>query len=281
MSAAARRAWIAAYLVGVLAVCLYIGFPSEALRAHVAYRLAAGVPGLSVTVNDVRPALPPGLELTGVGVSRAGVDLVRMERLRIAPELLTLVQEITRYRFEGSAAEGEVNGTAEVHARGEIPFVALQAQWTGVLLERLPALREVYGSRLSGRLEGSLALSEEGALTGKIRVADGQVELARPLFDQKRFSFRTVDADISLQNRTLLLRNGRLRGNELDAELSGTLALGPSAGAGALNLTGRISPHHAFMAKVEGSLPAALMRRRAAIPFKVTGPLNAPAVALN
>ncbi len=281
MSVAAKRTWIAAYLVGVLAVSLYIGFPSEPLRAHVAYRLAAGVPGLSVAVSGLRPALPPGLELTGVSVSRTGVDLVRMERLRIAPELLSLVREITRYRFEGSVAEGEISGTAEVPAQRELPLVSLQAQWTDVRLERLPALREIYGSRLSGRLEGSLAFSGEGALTGKVRVADGQVELGRPLFDQKSFSFRTVDADVSLQNRTLLLRNGRLRGSELDAEISGTLDLGPPAGAGALNLTGRISPHHAFMAKLEGSLPAALMRRRAAIPFKVTGPLGAPAVSLN
>lgn len=281
MSATARRTWIAAYLVGVLAVCLYIGFPSEALRAHVAHRLAAGVPGFSVTVADVRPALPPGLELKGVSISRTGVDLVRVERLKIAPELLTLVRKISRYRFEGSAAAGDLSGTAEVQAQGEQPLVAMQARWTGLLLERLPALQDFYGSRLSGRLEGSLALGGEGALTGKIRVIDGQIELARPLFDQKSFSFRTADAEVGFQNRTLLLRNGRLRGNEVDAEVSGTIALGPSAGAGALNLNGRISPHHAFMAKLEGSLPAVLMRRRTAIPFKITGPLHAPAFSLN
>jgi type II secretion system protein N len=281
MSAAARRTWIAAYLAAVLAVCLYLGFPSEALRAHVAHRLAAGVPGLSVAVNDIRPALPPGLELKGVRIARTGVDLLQMERLRIAPEWLTLVREITRYRFEGSAAAGEISGTAEVQGRGEQPLVAMQAQWSGVLLERLPALQEVYGSRLSGRLEGTLAFSGQGSLSGRIRVADAQVDLARPLFDQKSFGFRSVDAEVGLQERTLLLRNGRLRGNEVDAEVSGTIALGSSAGAGALNLTGRISPHHAFMARIEGSLPAALMRRRAAIPFKITGSLEAPAVSLN
>lgn len=281
MSAAAQRTWIAAYLAAVLAVCLYIGFPSEALRAHVAHRLSAGMPGLSVAVDEIRPALPPGLELKGVSIARTGVDLLQVERLRIAPEWLTLVREITRYRFEGSAAAGEISGTAEVQGHGEQPLAAMQAQWSGVLLERLPALQEVYGSRLSGRLEGSIALTGPGALTGRIRVADGQVELARPLFDQKSFSFRSAEAEIGLQERTLLLRNGRLRGNEADAEIAGTIALGPAAGAGALNLTGRISPHHAFMARIEGSLPAALMRRRAAIPFKITGSLAAPAVSLN
>jgi hypothetical protein len=35
------------------------------------------------------------------------------------------------------------------------------------------------------------------------------------------------------------------------------------------------------MAKAEGSLPAGLLRRRAAIPFRVSGPLDAPGFSLN
>jgi type II secretion system protein N len=271
MSAAARRIWIAAYLAGVLAVCLYFGFPSEALRAHAANRLAAGAPGLFVSIDEVRPVLPPGLELTGVNFSHAGADLVRLDRLRVAPELLTLMRKPTRYRFSGSAATGEIHGTAEIASQSERPLTDLQAQWSGVLLQQLPAVQNAYGSRISGRLEGSLSGSEEGGL----------VELARPLFEQTAFSFKTVDAEVGLHNRTLQLRNGRLRGAEVDAELSGTLTLGPSPGTGTLNLNGRISPHHAFLARMQGALPAALMRRRTAIPFKVTGPLAAPAVALN
>jgi hypothetical protein len=107
------------------------------------------------------------------------------------------------------------------------------------------------------------------------------VELASPVFDQSSFTFRTVEADITLQNRNLLLRNGRLRGNELDAEISGTVGLNQPQGAGALNLSGRVTPHAAFMAKAEGSLPANLLRRRAAIPFRVSGSLEAPGFSLN
>jgi type II secretion system protein N len=282
MSAATRQVWVGAYLLAVLLVCLYLGFPSEALRAHVAHRLSADLPGLTVAIQGIRPTLlPPGVELQGARVSRAGAPLVVLERLQITPELLSLVREATNYRFQGSAAEGDISGTARVEAGKEQRGVRVQAQWAGVLLQKLPALQDIHGSRISGRMEGTLAVNDQGSLTGKLRVFDSQVELARPLFEQKTFSFKTLDADLTLQNQTLVLRNGRLRGNEMDAELSGTLALNPSAGAGALNLSGRATPHHAFMAKVEGSLPSGLMRRRAGISFRISGPLDAPGVSFN
>lgn len=281
MSAAARRFWVGAYLLAVLLVCLVLGFPSEALRAHVANRLSAGLPGLTVSIQEIRPALPPGAELRGVSVSRMGTPLLVLDRLKINPELLSLVREVTRYRFEGATAEGEISGTAQVDAGKEPHGVRMQAQWAGVLLQKLPLLQEIHGSRVSGRMEGSLAVNDQGNLTGKLRAVDSQVELARPLFEQKTFSFKSFDADLTLQNQTLLLRNGRLRGNELDADLSGTIALGASEGAGTLNLSGRVTPHHAFMAKVEGSLPANLLRRRSAISFKINGPLKAPGVSFN
>lgn len=281
MSAAARRFWIGAYLLGVLLVSLVVGFPSETLRAYVAHRLSAVLPGVSVTIEGVRPALPPGAELQGVNVHRAGAPLLMLERLRVTPELLSLVRKVTHYRLQGAAAGGEISGSAQVEAQKEQRGMRLQLQWAGLLLQELPALQGVHGSRLSGRMEGNLTLNEQGSLTGKLRVADGQVELARPFFEQKRFSFRTFDADLSIQNRMLLVRNGRLKGNEMDLELSGTVLLDPPAGAGALNLSGRVTPHHAFMAKLEGNLPAGLMRRRTAIPFKISGPLDSPGVSFN
>lgn len=281
MSTAARRVWIGAYLLGVLLVCLVIGFPSERLRAHVAQRLSAGLPGLNVAIQEIRPSLPPGADLREVRVSFTGAPLVVLDRLRISPDLLSLIRDVTEYRFQGTAAEGEISGTARLAARKEQHRLQLQAQWTGVLLQQLPILQGIQGSRVSGRMEGSLAINDQGSLTGKLRVVDSQVELARPLFDQKIFSFKTLDADLSLQNRTLLLRNGRLRGNEMDADLSGTIALSPSPGAGSLNLSGRVNPHHAFLAKMESRLPSNLLRRRTGISFRVNGPLDAPGVSFN
>jgi len=61
LSPIARRALTAAYLVLATVVFLVLGFPSEALRAYATRRLSAALPGLGVTVGDVRLSLPAGI----------------------------------------------------------------------------------------------------------------------------------------------------------------------------------------------------------------------------
>jgi hypothetical protein len=72
-----------------------------------------------------------------------------------------------------------------------------------------------------------------------------------------------------------------MKGNDMDAEVSGTIMLDAAQGKNALNLSGRVTPHPAFMAKVAGSLPPTLLQRRTGIPFKVSGALNSPGLSFN
>lgn len=282
MTAALRRTLLMIlYIVVVGAVFLYIEFPSEALRAYAGQRLSACLPGLSVGVGAVRPSLTAGLVLADVRISHDQKPVAVLDRVSIQPELLSLLQVRTGYAFSASLGGGEITGRAEVEDAGPAPKLSMNARIGGILIQQLDGLRGIYGSRLSGRLDGHLHATEAGALNGKLTITDGQIELAAPVLAQSRFTFRTVDADLTLQNRNLLLRNGRLKGNELDAEVSGTIALDQPQAAGAMNLTGRVTPHHAFLARAEGSVPPGLLRRRAAIPFRISGPLDAPGFSLN
>jgi type II secretion system protein N len=281
MTAALRRMLLALYIVVAAAVFLYIGFPSEALRGYVGQQLSTSLPGLSVAIGAVRPSLTAGLVLSDVRISHAQKPVAALGQVRIQPELLSLFRDRTGYAFSGSLGDGDISGRVEVDAAGPASKVGLNARITGILIQQVEALSGLYGSRLSGRLDGNLNATEAGALNGKLTITDGQIELATPVLAQSRFTFRTVEADLTLQNSSLQLRNGRLRGSDLDAELSGTIALDPFQGTGTLNLTGRVTPHHGFLARAEGSIPPGLLRRRAAIPFRISGPLDAPGFSLN
>ena len=276
-----RRMLMGLYLLSAALVFLYIGFPSEALRAHVTHSLSAGLPGLSVSIEDMRPALPAGIVLKGVRVYHANVPLAVIDQLRIHPDLFSLWQAKTHYDFDGTVGDGQIAGTAEIDTAGGRKRVSLNARLAGVLLQKLPATQSLFGNKLAGRLDLTLGVNDAGTLTGKLAVSEGRVELATPLFDQNVFSFRTAEADLSLQNRTVMVRNGRMKGNDMDAEVSGTIALDVAEGKNALNLSGRVTPHPAFLAKVEGSLPPTLLRRRTGISFKVNGALNSPGLSFN
>jgi type II secretion system protein N len=93
LSPTARRALTAAYLVLATVVFLVLGFPSEALRAYATRRLSAALPGLGVTVGDVRLSLPAGIALKSVRIAHADRPLAVVDELTLQPELLTLLQE--------------------------------------------------------------------------------------------------------------------------------------------------------------------------------------------
>jgi type II secretion system protein N len=281
MTPAIRRTLMALYIGVAAAVFLYVGFPSDAVRSHVSQRLSAGLPGLSLGIGALRPTVTAGLELTDVRIAYAQNAVAAFDRVRIQPDLLSLFQTNTGYSFTGSLGGGEVTGRAEVDAAGPAPKVSMNARIDGILVQQVDRLRSLYGHRLSGRLDGQLNTTATGALNGKLTITDGQIELASPLLAQSRFTFRTVEADLSLQNRSLLLRSGRLKGNELDADVSGTITLDPAQAANAMNLSGRVTPHHALLSRAEGTIPAGLLRRRAAIPFRISGSIDAPGFSLN
>jgi type II secretion system protein N len=276
-----RRTLLGLYIAVAAAVFLYVEFPSDALRAHVSHRLSAGLPGLAVGIGAVHPTLKAGLELKGVRITYAQSPVATFDRVRIQPDLLSLFQARTAYWFAGSLGGGEISGRAEVDTTGPAPKISMNAKIDGILIQQVDRLRSLYGNRLSGRLDGQLNSTETGALNGKLTITDGQIELATPLLNQNRFTFRTVDADLTLQNRGLLLRSGRLKGNELDADVSGAITLDPPQAANAMNLTGRVIPHHALLSRAEGSIPAGLLRRRSGIPFRVSGSIDAPGFSLN
>lgn len=281
MTPAIRRTLMALYIGVAAAVFLYVGFPSDAVRSHVSQRLSAGLPGLSIGIGTLRPTVTAGLELADVRIAYAQKPVAAFDRVRIQPDLLSLFQTNTGYSFTGSLGGGEITGRAEVDAAGPAPKVSMNVRIDGILVQQVDRLRSLYGHRLSGRLDGQLNTAATGALNGKLTITDGQIELASPLLAQSRFTFRTVEADLTLQNRSLLLRSGRLKGNELDADVSGTITLDPAQAANAMNLSGRVTPHHALLSRAEGSIPAGLLRRRAAIPFRISGSIDEPGFSLN
>ncbi|MEJ5358235.1 MAG: type II secretion system protein GspN [Desulfobacterales bacterium] len=268
-----RLLW-AVYVAAATAVCLVIAFPGRELAAYASARLRAGLPGLEVRLAAVRPAFPPGVALEGLQFAAGDRPLAFVERLEVRPEWSSLSGSRTAWRFTARAGAGTLEGRAQTPA-------APSGTFEGIRLEEIPALRNVAFGRVAGRLDGRFGPTEAGGLGVSLRLADGRLEPAAPLFRQERFLFPSGTAELTWQAGLLLVRNARVRGNEVDLEISGSIRLGPAAGEGTVDLSGRILPHAGFVSRAGDDLPAALLRRRGGIPFRVSGPLSAPEISLS
>jgi hypothetical protein len=161
-----RHVLLAVYLVAVALVFLYVGFPSEALRTHVAYRLSASLPGLTLAVAEVRRPCFRGHRPADVRISHG-----RRWRDRPAarqPDLLSLLVKTSYGRRRHRP--GDITGR-----RGRFHRAAAESQpecASAGSPSAGPRLRGLYGSRLAGCLDGNLVVNEAG--TTVLTVTDGQ-----------------------------------------------------------------------------------------------------------
>ena len=112
--------------------------------------------------------------------------------------------------------------------------------------------------KISGDLGGNFDYADTGpnrSLTGKLVLSDFRVELKTPVFNQKSLDFKNIDAELALSNRNLIIKQCNARGNQLDVNIRGSIALTGKPNKNALNLTGSMTPHHVLLAKIEKSLP--------------------------
>lgn len=283
-----KRILYAAYIVGVTLFFFYVLFPSDALKMYLAYQLSRGNPNIDVTIHRIRPALPPGITLKRVNVSHRHAALIGLDDLKLMPAISFLFSSNTSLNFKGSAYEGKLSGTAVFNNDTQERQAKIDGRISGIQIQEISALQRLTIHDISGKLGGNFVFTENGpnqSLTGKLAISECRVNFAAPVMNQQSLTFNAIDADLALENRKLIIKRCNLKGNQLDADITGSIALNGSSADNALNLTGTMTPHHVLLAKIQNSLPSDFLRRKQAgkttISFKINGTLEEPGFSLN
>ncbi|MGB5746782.1 MAG: type II secretion system protein GspN, partial [Desulfobacterales bacterium] len=172
--------------------------------------------------------------------------------------------------------------------RSDQPTGKIEGTISGVQIQGIPALKRLTVHKIFGNLGGDFMIAGTGpnrSMTGNLTLSDCRIDFDQPVIGQSSLGFKKIDADLVLNNGQLAIKKCRARGNQLDADISGTIALNTDSRRNALNLSGSVTPHHGFLAKMENSMPADLLRQKktgkAALSFKIGGTLEAPDFRLN
>ncbi len=242
-----RRSWV---LYGIYTLVLFLVFIVTTFPHDILVRRALEmVPQNTVVVgiDATRFAWWNGWEVQGLRVNAVPLTegapaLVELTRLQLRPDWGSWM----RGRFSSIALWGDLyGGTADgriAYGAGDPPSIAAQLQWSGVEVQRYPALttwldegrvsgtiagwfdaQVVSGGRPEG--EGELFLQQAGISGGKIMG-----------FTVPELAVDDAKSKFVLQGDRLELQDVHLTGGEIDVQLSGFISLREPLGQSIPNL---------------------------------------------
>ena len=278
----------AIYIIGITGFFLYYLFPSNTLKSYLEYRLSQGNPNITVTIDRVSPVLPPGINLHEVDIVHHNEALIDLDNIKIMPGILSLFSDKTTMNFKGRVNGGTFRGRAELDDNSGSQAIKCAGTVSGIQVLGIAALQRLPADKISGVLNGNFTYANSGpnrSLEGKLTLSQSRIELNKAVFSLKSLEFRDINADLILNNDTLTIKQTSARGNQLDADLTGTILLSGQADRSALDLSVSVTPHHLLLAKIEKTLPMDLLRGEKAgkgpISFNIDGTFAEPGFSLN
>jgi len=121
--------------------------------------------------------------------------------------------------------------------------------------------------------------------TGRVQLTDVTVAVDDPIFPVKKLSFASVIAEVEVTGATLAIKRIHVDGNEVDAELRGTLMLSTPLESSRINISGTVNPDAGFVKELTDRIPLAMLvdpklLKQGRIPLRISGTLGDPRVSL-
>jgi type II secretion system protein N len=276
-----RIAW-AIYIICAALFFFYTLFPSDAVKEYLADQIRQMHPYLTVKISRVKPAFPPGLKFYRVSVYHLDQTLAGLDDLKISPDILSLFLATTHFAFEGKGYGGILKGRVDIIKKSPGREVMIDADLAGIQVSQIEALSAVTTHKISGNLEGRLTFKSNvpnQALTGDLTLMDGQIEFSLPVLNQNAITFDTIETEVELNDRSLTINRCQLEGNQLDAEVAGSIKFNSGSARKLLNLSGTVMPHEALLAKLGNNIPELIRGSKLdnqGIPFRIKGPMDSP-----
>ena len=276
-----RLSW-AIYIICAALFFLYYLFPSDAVKEYLADQIRKTHPNLTVKISRLKPAFPSGLKLYEVSVNHLGRTIAGLENLKISTDILSLFLAKTHLSFKGNGYGGILKGRVDIIKKSSGREVMIDADLSGIQVDQLEALSAVTTHRISGNLDGTLEFKANvtrQVLSGDLTLTDGQIEFSPPVLNQNVITFNTIEAELMLDGRSLTINRCQLEGNQLDADVAGSIKFSGRSARKILNLSGTVKPHAALLAKLGKNVRQLLEGSQLGnqgFPFKIKGPMDSP-----
>jgi type II secretion system protein N len=243
---------LAGYLLAgfaMLLAFLYLRFPAEAVTDYLRVAASARYPGMLVSIDTVRPSVPPGLEALNITAGLKGHPeaALHADSLSVEPGWLSLFRGRMAFGWALEGYGGQLTGRLEYANRFSLagPF-AVQANFRDLRVEKCSWLRDALARQITGVLKGTLAfggvtdLLAGGTGTLDFTLTNGSYQLQESLFGFEKLDFSKVDAKVSFRNGALKITGLTLTGEKLRCSLKGNILLADDVRESQIDLNGTI-----------------------------------------
>ncbi len=278
------------YAVVLTVVLLYVRFPTEKFKTYCEYRLEQVLGNGRCTIAEIGYYFPAAIELRKVKMGQPAGDInsgVLLDRLKFSPALKGF---FTSWVVDGELYEGAFQAILAVQFKEKIfqlKAIKLEDADISTLTKSIPSFgREITGLlTFSGEYRAKFDQPKNGLGSGSVYFSAGSVPLVRQILTLDSIDFEEVKAIWKYDDNKLILTEGTLRGQQLDADFAGTVETPFLPPEGGLSINGSLLPQEKFLQdkpQIE-RLVQRLMKqyKKSAVPFRVGGTLNKPTFRLS
>jgi len=279
------------YIIAAFIFFLYILFPSDAVKKYIEHKLVGINPDLSISIDNINPAFPPGVRLNAVNFYYIRSLFLDAETVKIVPGIFSLFTSTTTLSFKGVAHDGIINGKANIG--GNAGHININANLSGIQIKDIPALKNLAGIEkekynVAGILNGIITYNNNrgsGRVIGaKLGISDCRVKLKDPVFNHENFNFSKIEADLATVRKRLQIKSCTIEGDKVNASFSGSIVTKKNLGSSALNLKGNIKIKPLFFKNINKNILASIfpekMSGNNSFFLKIGGTFNNPEFTL-
>jgi len=245
-----HRAVVGYILAGVamLILFLYLRFPGGAVTETIKAE-AARYPGLLLSIDAARPAIPPGVMLENVTAGFRGRPeaTLHADSLGVRPGWLSLLRGRLALVMAAEGYGGDVRGRIEFaniySVKGPL---SAEMNIREIRIEKCAWLRDALARQITGTLKGSATFSgaaeslKNGTGNIDLTLTNGTYQLLENILGFERIDFNKVDAKVSFRNGALKIAGLTLNGEKIRISLKGNILLADDFRESQIDLNGSI-----------------------------------------
>jgi type II secretion system protein N len=274
----------------ILTVCfLYALFPSDQLKNFLIFHLNKNHADIKITIDRIIPAFPPGIRLYNVNVYQMTDPVLIMEKIKLAPDLLSLFRPDIVFFFKANTCGGIIDGSGTLARNSAFKKINVDATVKDVQLAKIHAMQGLNRRNISGVLEGRLTYTYDPTsgedVKATIVIADGKIELLNPILMLDAIALSSIESSFVIKNRSLHFKKCSFEGDQMDGIIAGSVVLQKPLERSVLKLVGTIRPNPTLLADLEKDLPKNLIPRKVfsknGLSIKLNGTIEKPIFSMN